>query len=83
MLWVTKKLGFDPLMELRKDYSVQLIQQFFVTIYFGNSDDGDIYWMTGNGRYKSTFRRFAIVLGYPFSGRSSDDDVHKMHVTRN
>lgn len=63
MLWVTEKLGLHPLMELRQNYNVQLIQQFFATVYFGNSNDDDIYWMTGNGRYNSTFRRFAVVLG--------------------
>lgn len=48
MLWVTEKLGLHPLIELRQDYNIQLIHQFLATIYFGDSDDGDIYWMTGD-----------------------------------
>jgi hypothetical protein len=80
MIWVTEKLGLHPLMELRQDYNIQLIHQFFATVYFGESDDGDIYWMTGNKHYKSTFRKFAAVLGYPFHDRTSGEDGYKMHA---
>ncbi|KAK1670530.1 hypothetical protein QYE76_058689 [Lolium multiflorum] len=62
MMWVTEKLGLHPLMGLCHDYNVQIIHQFFSTVYFGKSNDGDIYWMTNNRPYQSTFKVFASVL---------------------
>ena len=35
MLWVSEKLGLLPLMGLRHDYNMQIIHQFFATLYFG------------------------------------------------
>jgi hypothetical protein len=57
----------------------QLDQQFYATLYFGKFNEGGIHWMTHTKRYKSNFRMFAVVLGYPFSGRASNDDGLKMH----
>jgi hypothetical protein len=68
MIWVTEKLGLHPLMELRHDCNIQTIHQFFSTLYFGKANSGDIYWMNGNRPYKSTFRQWDSLLGYPFSG---------------
>ena len=79
MMWVTEKLGLHPLMELRHDYNVQLIHQFFSTVYFSKSNEGDIYWMTNNRPYQSTFKVFASVLGYPFYGRNSKRGGKRMH----
>jgi hypothetical protein len=35
--------------------------------------------MTGNQPYKSNFREFAAILGYPFNGRNSKNSVLRMH----
>jgi hypothetical protein len=43
MIWVTIKLGLHPSMELRHVYNIQLVHQFFSTVYCSDSDDGDIY----------------------------------------
>jgi hypothetical protein len=79
MLWVSEKLGLLPLMQLRHDYNVQMIHQFFASLYILKLDDGDIYWMTNNHPYKSTFKVFASVLGYPFYGRNSKRGGKRMH----
>ncbi|KAM0827102.1 hypothetical protein ACQ4PT_068424 [Festuca glaucescens] len=79
-LWVAEKLRLHPLMELRQDYNIQLVHQFFATVYFGDSNDGYIYWITGNKPYKSTFRRFAAILGYPFKGLTLADVGERMHT---
>jgi hypothetical protein len=79
MLWVSEKLGLLPLMQLRHDYNVEMIHQFFATLFIGKSNDIDIYWMTNNRQYKSTFKVFASVLGYPFFGRNSKRGGKKMH----
>ncbi|KAK1670520.1 hypothetical protein QYE76_058679 [Lolium multiflorum] len=79
MMWVMEKLGLHPLMGLRHDYNVQIIHQFFSIVYFGKSNDGDIYWMTNNRPYQSTFKVFASVLGYPFYGRNSKRGGKWMH----
>jgi hypothetical protein len=34
-LWICKKLGLIPLMTIQQDYNVQVIQQFFSTLVFG------------------------------------------------
>jgi hypothetical protein len=46
MLWLTENLGLHELMGLRQDYNVKLVHQFFTTVFFGKSNEGDIYWMT-------------------------------------
>jgi hypothetical protein len=82
MLWVSEKLGLLPLMQLRHDYNVEMIHQFFTTLFIGKSNDIDIYWMTNNRQYKSTFKVFASVLGYPFFRRNSKRGGKKMHEHR-
>ena len=54
---------------------------FFATLFFGKDNSGDIYWMTGNKPYKSNFRQWAALLGYPFSGRKVPEgkDGIRMH----
>jgi hypothetical protein len=47
-LWICKKLGLLPLMTIQQDYNIQVIQQFFSTLVFGQHDTVDFYWMTRN-----------------------------------
>ncbi|KAK1627194.1 hypothetical protein QYE76_001509 [Lolium multiflorum] len=79
MLWVSEKIGLLPLIQLRHDYNVDMIHQFYATLYIGKSSDIDIYWITGNRQYKSSFKTFAAVLGYPWFGRNSKKGGLRMH----
>ncbi|KAK1663833.1 hypothetical protein QYE76_051992 [Lolium multiflorum] len=79
MMWVSEKLGLLPLMQLRHDYNVEMIHQFYATLHIGKSNDIDIQWMTDNHLYKSSFKNFASVLGYPWFGKNSKKGGHRMH----
>ena len=46
-LWICDKLGLYNLMELREDYNVHLVQQFYATVVFGSDQDMTMVWMSG------------------------------------
>jgi hypothetical protein len=67
-LWITEKLGLHPLMQLKKDYNILLVHQFFATLVFGDGEELPMTWMTGDQVIHSNFIEFAEELGYPFKG---------------
>src|SRR3954467_707581 len=70
-LWICEKLGLYNLMELREDYSVHLVQQFYATAVFGTDIDRTMVWMTGTTRCTATFHDFANVIFETFHGIST------------
>jgi hypothetical protein len=67
-LWITRKLGLHPLMQLKQDYNILLVHQFFATLVFGDGEELPMTWMTGDQVIHSNFIEFAEELGYPFKG---------------
>jgi hypothetical protein len=67
-IWITGKHGLHPLMELKQDYNILLVHQFFATLVFGDGEELPMTWMTGDHVIQSNFIEFAKELGYPFKG---------------
>src|SRR3954463_13405414 len=69
-LWICEKLGLFNLMELREDYNVYLVQQFYATVVFGSDQDRTMTWMSGTTRCIATFHDFAKSSLRPFMAYS-------------
>jgi hypothetical protein len=78
-LWITEKLGLHPLMQIKQDYNVLLVHQFYATLVFGDGEELPMTWMTGDQRVESNFIEFAELLGYPFTG-NHDPCGARMHL---
>ena len=77
-MWICEQLGLIPLMQIKEDYNVDLVQQFFATLVFGNKPEIDFQWMSGGRKHKSNFVKFAQLLEYPFEDANtpSGERVH-------
>ena len=53
-MWICEELGLLPLMQIKEDYNVELVHQFFATLVFGNKPELDFQWMSGGRKHKST-----------------------------
>jgi hypothetical protein len=80
-LWITGKLGLHPLMQLKQDYNILLVHQFFATLMFGDGEELPMTWMTGDQVVHSNFIEFAEELGYPFK-RNHMPRGTRMHLSR-
>ena len=58
-------------MELREDYNVYLVQQFYATVVFGSDQDRTMTWMSSATRCIATFHDFANVVFETFHGVST------------
>src|SRR3954466_9864499 len=67
-LWICEKLGLFNLMELREDYNITLVQQFYATVVFGSDQERTMTLMTGTTRCSSTFYDFANLIFETFHG---------------
>ena len=67
-LWISEKLGLFNLMELREDYNITLVQQFYATVVFGTDQARTMTWMTGNHRCSAMFYDFAEAIFETFQG---------------
>jgi hypothetical protein len=79
-LWIIGKLGLHPLMQLKQDYNILLVHQFFATLVFGYGEDLPMTWMTGNQVVQSNFIEFAKELGCPFKGNHEPSGA-RMHLS--
>ena len=79
MLWVIKKMGLHHLMQMEQRYNLEVIQQFFATVYICIEHLVTLYWMTGERRCEASFERFAAVLGYPYDCKRYKSG-ERMHV---
>jgi hypothetical protein len=52
------------LMTLKKDYSDELILQFFSTVHFHSDEARSMTWMSGTSHYTRTLADFGALLGY-------------------
>ena len=56
-----------------------LVQQFFATVVFDGDVNIGMTWMSDTHRLSTTFREFAGILGYPFTGSHLNEGTC-MHV---
>lgn len=67
-LWISEKLGLFNLMEIREDYNITLVQQFYAIVVFGTDQARTMTWMTSNHRCSATFYDFAEASSRLFRG---------------
>ncbi|KAK1693803.1 hypothetical protein QYE76_010500 [Lolium multiflorum] len=77
---ICEQFGLFPLMKFQHPYCVDVIGQFFATVYVDNDDAKTMTWMTEGRMLHGTWDQFAACLGYPvLSG--NEDDYFRAHNT--
>ena len=77
---VCDQLGLIPLMEFHHPYCVDVIGQFFATVYVDNDDAKTMTWMTEGRMLHGTWDQFAACLGYPVLP-DNEDGYFRAHNT--
>lgn len=67
-IWVSGRMGFQDLMKIQCDYSLELVKQFFASLAIQKDEDRTMEWMSGSTHYRATLRHFAGILGVPAEG---------------
>jgi hypothetical protein len=62
---ICEQFGLFPLMKFHHPYCVDVIGQFFATVYVDNDDAKTMTWMTEGRLLHGTWDQFAACLGYP------------------
>ena len=55
-------------MTIKCNYNIELVQQFYATLVFGQGPNIPMTWMTRDRQCHSDFVHFAELMGYPFRG---------------
>ena len=77
---ICEQFGLIPLMEFQHPYCVEVIGQFFATVYVDNDDAKTMTWMTEGRLLHGTWDQFAACLGYPvLTGK--EDGYFRAHNT--
>ncbi|KAK1693320.1 hypothetical protein QYE76_010017 [Lolium multiflorum] len=77
---ICEQFGLFPLMKFQHPYCVDVIGQFFATVYVDNDDAKTMTWMTEGRMLHGTWDQFAACLGYPVL-IGNEDDYFRAHNT--
>ncbi|KAM0828610.1 hypothetical protein ACQ4PT_067428 [Festuca glaucescens] len=69
---ICEQLGLIPLMEFHHPYNVDIIDQFYATVYVDNDDAKTMTWLTEGRMLHGTWEQFANCLGYPVLPANSE-----------
>ncbi|KAK1607359.1 hypothetical protein QYE76_031032 [Lolium multiflorum] len=59
------EFGLYPIMELTKEYDVEMIHQFYATVHFDTDEAKTFRWMSHEKLLESNLAKFGNALGYP------------------
>ncbi|KAK1617707.1 hypothetical protein QYE76_023224, partial [Lolium multiflorum] len=59
------EFGLYPIMELTKEYDVEMIHQFYATVHFDTDEAKTFRWMSHEKLLESNLAKFGAALGYP------------------
>ena len=59
-----ERLGLDKIMKFVQDYNVDVVKQFYATVFFVNDNIKTLKWMTGNDMFSAPFSDFAKAMDY-------------------
>ncbi|KAK1666163.1 hypothetical protein QYE76_054322 [Lolium multiflorum] len=59
------EFGLYPIMELTKEYDVEMIHQFYATVHFDTDEAKTFRWMSHEKLLESNLAKFGDALGYP------------------
>ena len=62
-----EQFGIGPIISFNKDFSVDLLAQFFATVYFRRTGACSLTWMMDVDRVTCTWEKFMEALNVPFS----------------
>jgi hypothetical protein len=73
--------GLDKLMALKVNYSPELVNKFFTTIYFHKDEVRTMTWMSAGQEITRTLADFATLLGFvvPDAEDSNYRRIHDVH----
>ena len=76
---ICTRFGLLPIMQLRQNFSDEMVAQFYATVSFHGENDDAMTWMTLDKKLTSTWQDFGEMLGYPFGedGQSIGWKVHE------
>ncbi|KAK1632082.1 hypothetical protein QYE76_006397 [Lolium multiflorum] len=77
---ICEQFGLFPLMKFQHPYCVDVIGQFFATVYVDNDDAKTMTWMTEGRMLHGTWDQFAACLGYPVLV-GNEDGYFRAHNT--
>ncbi|KAK1610142.1 hypothetical protein QYE76_033815 [Lolium multiflorum] len=77
---ICEQFGLVPLMKFQHPYCVEVIGQFFATVYVDNDDAKTMTWMTEGRMLHGTWDQFAACLGYPVL-TGNEDGYFRAHNT--
>ncbi|KAK1630064.1 hypothetical protein QYE76_004379 [Lolium multiflorum] len=77
---ICEQFGLFPLMKFQHPYCVEVIGQFFATVYVDNDDAKTMTWMTEGRMLHGTWDQFAACLGYPVL-TGNEDGYFRAHNT--
>jgi hypothetical protein len=72
-LEMCEEFGLLPIMQFHCDYDMDMVCQFYFTVYFSTSEPRKLTWMTKNKVFEAEWSEFATLLGYPPSADLEDD----------
>src|SRR4051812_31025875 len=61
------QFGLGPIISFNKDFSVDLLAQFFATVHFRRTGERALIWMMDVDRVSCTWEKFMDALGVPFT----------------
>ena len=61
------QFGIGPIISFNKDFSTDLLAQFFATVHFRHSGVRSLTWMMDVDRVTCTWEKFMDALGVPFT----------------
>ena len=76
---ICTRFGLLPIMQLRQNFSEEIVAQFYATVSFHGENADEMTWMTLDRKLKSTWQEFGNILGYPAApdGSSIGWKVHE------
>lgn len=57
-------MGVDKIMKFKQDYNVEVVKQFYATVFFVEDKAKTLKWMTGNDMFSAPFIDFVKAMKY-------------------
>ena len=64
VMWKCTSLGVENIMKFKQDYNVEVVKQFYATVFFVKDKPRTLKWMTGNDMFSAPFVDFVKAMDY-------------------
>ena len=77
---ICEQFGIGPIISFNKDFSVDLLAQFFATVHFRRTGERALIWIMDVDRVTCTWEKFMEALNVPFSTPEEPDDTSQTYL---